>query len=85
MNFIASAKLILSLLPVLVEAIKAAEGFFEGSGKGAAKLELIRVALESAYGLTKDARGTFAEIWPALEGFISNAVAVFNRVGTFKK
>lgn len=78
-------KLVLTLLPLLIDAIKAVEAVFPESGKGAVKLALVRDAVEAAYGPTLSAVATFEEAWPALEKTITSIVATFNATGLFDK
>jgi len=85
MKFLEIARLILSLLPVLIQAIRAAEEAIPGEGKGEAKLAMIRGILESAYTTATDAVGSFESIWPSLQATISSVVAAFNRAGIFRK
>jgi len=85
MKFISIARLILSLLPVLIEAIKAAEEAIPGEGKGEAKLALIRTVLEVAYTSATDVSDKFDDVWPVMQKTIGSIVATFNKLGVFKK
>ena len=85
MKYVALVKLILSLLPVLVEAIRAVEDAIPGEGKGELKLAAIRVVLESAYAVSTDAVGRFDDLWPALQSTIAGIVTALNKAGVFKK
>jgi len=92
MKFISIARLLLSLLPVLIEAIKAAEEAIPGEGKGEAKLALIRTILELAYTSTNDVAdkfddvaNKFDDVWPMIQKTIGSIVATFNKLGVFKK
>ena len=84
-NAIAIIKLVLSLLPTLIEAVKAVEAALPQSGQGAQKLALIRQTLESAFGVAGDAVATFDSVWPALEKVVGAVVGLFNRTGEFNK
>jgi len=81
MKFIAIARLIVSLMPVLIQAIKSAEEAMPESGKGAAKLALVRGIIESAYATATDTEATFDEVWPPIKRAIDAIVAakVFSR------
>jgi len=85
MRFLQIARLIIALLPVLIEAIKAAEEAIPGEGKGEAKLAMIRGILEAAYSVATDATDRFENVWPALQSTITNIVQAFNKAGIFKK
>lgn len=69
---------ILSLVPALIEVIKAVEAMFPQSGAGKEKLALVREIMVEAYvGIT--------EMWPTIEAIIAKIVAMANRLGEFKK
>lgn len=69
---------ILSLIPALIEVIKAVEAMFPQSGAGKEKLTLVREIMVEAYaGIT--------EWWPTIEAIIGKIVAMANRLGEFKK
>lgn len=85
MNFITTAKTIISLLPAIIDAVKAIESALPQSGMGAQKLALIRATLQSAYGIAKDVTGTFDQIWPAIESTVGAVVGLFNKIGVFNK
>ena len=77
MNWIAIVKIILSLLPSIIEAIKAIEAALPESGKGVEKLSLIRTIIES---VNSEAAG----VWPYIEKTIGAIVVFFNSTGVFK-
>jgi hypothetical protein len=85
MQFIQTARLILTLLPLILEAVKVIEAALPESGRGAEKLALIRAALESAFATAADTVGTFEQIWPALQSTVAAVVGLFNSVGLFRK
>lgn len=85
MQFIQTMKIILSLLPLIIQAVQAIEQAMPQSGQGAAKLEAIRQMLQSAYSVSTDAMGPFEQIWPALSSTVSAVVGLFNSAGAFKK
>ncbi len=69
---------VLSLVPALIEVIKAVEAMFPQSGAGKEKLSLVREIMVEAYvGIT--------EMWPTIEAIIGKIVAMANRLGEFKK
>ena len=73
-----SLKLIVQLLPLVIQLLKQAEELLPEKGKGAEKLNLVRAWLEAASGGIDD-------LWPSLEKLIAVTVSFFNQVGTFKK
>jgi hypothetical protein len=85
MKFISVVRIIVGLLPVLIDAIKAAEEAIPGKGKGELKLIMIRGVLEAAYSAATDAEATFEQVWPAIQRTITSIVAAFNTAGVFKK
>jgi len=85
MKYLQALKLIMSMLPLLIEAIKAAEEAIPGQGKGEAKLAMIRAVLESAYSISTDVQAKFDDVWPALKTTIGAVVASLNTAGVFKK
>jgi hypothetical protein len=84
MKFIAAARLIVALMPILVAAIKSAEELFPEGGNGATKLALVRGLIESAYATASDTEATFDEIWPTLKRAIDSIVAAFNSARVFR-
>jgi hypothetical protein len=77
MNWIAIVKIVLSLLPAIIEAIKAIEAALPESGKGSEKLALIRNVVESISTEAVDA-------WPYIEKAVGAIVSFFNATGVFK-
>ena len=63
------------LLPVVIQAIKTIEQAVPESGKGAMKLELVRVMLEKAYGTSND----FMVLWPTVSSAITVLVKLFTK------
>ena len=84
-NFIATVKIILSLLPLILDAVKAIEAALPQSGQGAQKLALIRTTLQAAFDVAGNAVASFEQVWPALEKTIGAVVGLFNSAGVFKK
>ena len=85
MKFLTIARLIVSLMPILIAAIKSAEEAFPESGKGAAKLAIVRGLLESAYTTATDTEATFDEVWPSIRKAVDAIVAAFNAAKVFSK
>jgi len=84
-NFIAIIKLIISLLPTLIEAVKAIESALPEGGQGSQKLALVRETMQAAFGVAGDAVASFDQVWPALEKTVGAIVGLFNKTGTFNK
>lgn len=85
MKYLEILKLVLSLVPMLIEIIKAIEEAIPGQGKGEAKLAAVRAMLEAAYGVASGSVGTFESIWPAIAGTVGALVNLFNTTGIFRK
>ena len=84
MKLISTIRTIVALLPMLIEAIKAAEAAIPGSGKGEQKLALVRGMLQAAYEAATDVDNTFEEVWPVLSKTISTVVTSLKAAGLFK-
>lgn len=74
---IENIKLIIQLLPLIIELIKAIENAIPASGKGKEKLEFSKSVLDSAI-------PDIESIWAALEKIITATVAVMNKTGLFR-
>ena len=78
MSWLATATMILNLLPALITAMKAIEEAVPGQGQGEQKLAAIRAILESA----NSQIGTY---WPTIQKAIDVLVGLFNKTGVFAK
>lgn len=85
MQFIQILKLVISLFPLIIDAIKAVEAAIPDSGKGAEKLELIRNVVQTSYDTSNKLVAPFEQLWPAFEGTIRAIVNAFNKTGIFTK
>lgn len=85
MQALQTIKLVLSLLPMIIEAVKAIEAALPDGGKGEAKLALVRQAIAAGYSVATDTVASFEAMWPAIERTVAAVVALFNAVGVFKK
>lgn len=85
MQFLTILKLIITILPLLIDAIRAIEAAIPGQGKGEAKLAAVRSVVESAYGVSTDVVPKFETIWPAMQKTVGGLVSSFNSAGDFKK
>lgn len=77
MAIMETLKIVLNILPMLIQVIKAVEDAIPGQGKGEQKLALVRGVLEA---VDSGVMG----IWPVLEKVIASIVSVFNKTGTFE-
>lgn len=85
MKFLTIVRTVIALLPVLIDAIKAAEAAIPGEGKGEAKLAMVRGMLEAAYSVATDTETSFNELWPAIQKAIGSIVTALNSAGAFKQ
>ena len=85
MNFISIIKLALSLLPIIIEAIKAIEAALPTGGNGAAKMDVIKTTVQTAMDTATEVEHTFSSVWPTINAMASGVVSLFNTVGLFKK
>lgn len=76
MNALAILKTILTLLPVIIDAVKAIEAAIPQYGKGKEKLAAVRSIIEIGYGEAN-------AIWPAVEKTVGVLVGLFNATGVF--
>jgi len=60
-------KIVLSLIPIIVHAIDAAEAAIPQSGFGAQKLDLVKGWLSTAYNNAMVVTASFDAVWPSLE------------------
>jgi len=85
MQFLTILKLILSMLPLIIDAIKLIEATIPGQGQGELKLAAIRSAVESSYEVSEESLPSFELLWKAVSKVIARLVAVFNSSGQFEK
>lgn len=85
MKFLAAARLIIALMPILIAAIKSAEEVFPENGNGSTKLALVRGLIEAAYSTATDTESTFDEAWPTIKRAVDSIVAIFNNSKMFQK
>lgn len=70
--------MIIKLIPVIIELLKAIEAAIPEQGQGTAKLQAVRQILELTDSSIKEA-------WPMVQGVIEVLVKTFNTTGVFKK
>lgn len=79
------AKTVISLIPLVVQAIQVVEAAIPGKGKGEQKLSMVRSIIEEVYDEADDLIEPFEAIWTRLSRLVSRFVVIFNGDGTFKK
>jgi len=84
MKFLQIVRILLEMLPIVIQTIKAVEEALPGQGKGEAKLALVRSALEAAYAIADDVEFSFENLWPQIKFIIDKTVGIFNSTGEFK-
>jgi len=82
-QLIAILKVVLSIIPVIIEAIKALEKAFPVAGLGAEKIAIIRMAFEEVYGTVNETMPPLEKVWAGIARLISALVALFNKTGGF--
>lgn len=85
MNWLLVAKILLELLPAIIDGIKALEKAMPEAGQGAAKLNALRALLQGAYETGEHAAGAFEALWPTISRVVGSLVDTFNRSGMFKR
>lgn len=71
-------KLVLSLLPLVIQAVRQLEELFPESDRGAMKLDLIRRTIQNVYDISDNTL-------PLIEKMVNTIVDIFNKFGIFKK
>lgn len=83
MSFLTILKLVVQLLPLVLEAVKAAEAAIPQSGQGASKFAFVKDLLTTTVDLGNEvAEKDYAS---ALDKTIALAVKLYNSTGVFKK
>jgi len=71
-------KLIVQILPTLIELIRSIEAVLPEAGIGKQKLQFVRELIQSVAPELLDA-------WPTIEKVVATIVGLFNQLGFFKK
>lgn len=83
MNFLTILKLVVQLLPLVIDTVKAAEAAIPQSGQGSAKLQFVKDLLTSTTDIgTEVAEKDYIN---AIEKTIALVVKLFNTTNVFKK
>lgn len=83
MNYIQILKLVVQLLPYIIDTIKVVEAAIPQAGMGNAKLEAAKGIIMSVQAITDDVDAKNFE--SALDRAIAMVVSLFNTTGIFKK
>ena len=83
MNFLTILKLVLQLLPLVLECVKVVETHTDLTGNGAAKFALVKGLLTDTAEIGTDIDKS--QYNAAIEKAINLAVTFFNATGVFKK
>jgi hypothetical protein len=78
-------KLVLSLLPVVIQTIQGIEQVLPATGQGAVKRDLVKSALQSTYNAVDSSMPIFEDLWNKLSPVVDGIVTIFNTAGIFKK
>lgn len=71
-------KIILNLLPLVIQIVQQLESLFPENGQGRLKLELIVKTIQNTYDVSD-------KTLPIIEKMVNVVVDVFNQFGVFKK
>lgn len=83
MNYLQILKLIVQILPLVIDTVKAVEAAIPQAGMGSAKLEAAKGIIMSVEAIATDVDSKNFE--SALDRAIAMVVALLNRTGVFKK
>jgi hypothetical protein len=84
MQWIENLKLVLSIFPALINAIKTIESAIPVESKGGDKLSLLKDVLQTTFDNSTKTVNTFEQVWPMLQSVIMSIVNAFNATGVFK-
>ena len=77
MNFITILKTVISIIPTIIQLIDTLEAAFPQSGKGAAKLDIVKSVLQGSVEISEDVEnGQFDGIWNVVTKVIGAVVAL---------
>ncbi len=83
MEFLSTAKLLLSLLPTLITMVQTVETLLPANSSGEQKLAMVETMLTSANSVATDAVAELTTVWPAIAKVVTGLVATFNATGLF--
>lgn len=77
MQFLTVIKTIISILPLVIQAIDTLEQAFPVSGKGAAKLDVVKAVLQGSVEVAEDVdNGQFDKIWTVISKVVAAVVVM---------
>jgi len=80
MAWLETAKIIIQLLPLIIQIIDALEDAFPSKGQGSVKLAALKSIVESVYSSANSVTASFDQIWPMLQGTVSALVSAKNAI-----
>ena len=83
MNYLTILKLIVQLLPLIIDSVKAIEAAIPTAGKGSAKLEAVKGIVMGVADIASDVDSK--NLASALDKAISLVVTLLNKTGVFSK
>jgi hypothetical protein len=83
MGYLAILKLIVQLLPIIIDAVKAIEAAIPAAGQGSVKLETVKNLVMSVADITQDVDSK--NLSSAIEKVIGLVVTLLNKTGVFSK
>ena len=83
MSFLSILKLVVQLLPMLIDAVKAIEAAVPAAGQGSVKLEAVKNLVMSVADITQDVDSK--NLGSAIEKATSLVVTLLNKTGVFSK
>lgn len=83
MNFFAIAKFLFSMLPMIIDGVKAAEAAFPNAGQGSSKLGTVLSVIEAAHAAAPELQAQYAQIKPIATDMVNGVVQVLNKTGVF--
>ena len=83
--FFTIIKLIITILPLIIDLIKALESALPQAGLGSDKLSVVRTVFESAYSVADETLPEIEKTWGIVQKVINAVVALFNKTGEFTK
>jgi hypothetical protein len=77
--------ILISLQPILDQAITATESLFPTAGSGPSKLEIVKAHMKAAFDAVALGFATFDQVWPYFAQIAGIIVSVRNSTGAFQR
>ncbi len=84
MQIVQTAKAVFEFLPAVVAGVTQVEAAFPSTA-GAAKLDIVKSVLSSAYNAEQEVTVAFESLWPTISGVITALVKSYHDSGLFTK